>query len=342
MGRPVRGVLSALAALLLVWWFLRGADLAAVVSQIRQVHLGYLSAAVVLSLTSMVYRAWRWRYLVSPLKLVSLPDLAACVFMGWAVTAMLPGRMGEMARPVLLGHRVGIRKMAVFGTVVLERGLDMLAVLVLLAIYLSVFSRTLSSGSQAEPLVSALRSGGWAIFTGLAALTALVIVVTRLPPEVETRFGGMLSRRMGRQGERGWAWLRSFGEGVTGALTSAGAGMSTHRLRAHVGLHTVGLWILICGVHALLFRAFGLDLPFPAVLPLVSMAVVGLAVPVPAAVGSYHSAVQLGLTLLLGIHSDLAAGYAIVSHAVAFLPSGTIGLVLLAREGVSWSSLTGR
>ena len=262
--------------------------------------------------------------------------------MGWAVTAVLPGRMGEMARPVLLGHRTGIRKMAVFGTVVLERGLDMLAVLVLLAIYLSLFSGTLPVGADAQTLAMALRSGGWAILVGLAVLAALVVAVARLPRGAEARARGRLGRLTGRLGERGWDLLMSFGTGVTGALTVGGGGMSGRRLRLSVGAHTVVLWVLICGVHALLFRAFDLGLPTYAVLPLVSMAVVGLAVPVPAAVGSYHNAVQLGLVLLLGVQSDLAAGYAIVSHAVAFLPSGTIGLILLAREGMSWSSLTGR
>ena len=49
----------------------------------------------------------------------------------------------------------------------------------------------------------------------------------------------------------------------------------------------------------------------------------------------YHSAVRIALGTLLGVPGDLAVGYAIISHAVAYVPSGSIGLILLAREGVS-------
>ena len=72
-----------------------------------------------------------------------------------------------------------------------------------------------------------------------------------------------------------------------------------------------------------------------AVFPLIVIVVLGALVPTPAAIGSYHKAVQIGLATLLGVPNDVAVGYAIVSHAVAYLPSGSIGLFLLAREGVS-------
>ena len=112
-------------------------------------------------------------------------------------------------------------------------------------------------------------------------------------------------------------------------------GLSRSRLWVLIVAHTLVLWAGVCGVHLLLFRAFHLALPAYAVFPLISMVVVGLMVPLPAAVGSYHGAVLVGLTALLGVPSDLAAGYAIVSHAIAFVPSTSIGLVLLAREGLT-------
>ena len=136
--------------------------------------------------------------------------------------------------------------------------------------------------------------------------------------------------------------MRSFVTGIFGPLAADVPGLSRRRLWMLVVIHTLVLWAGLCGVHLLLFRAFQLDLPAYAVLPLISVVVVGLVVPLPAAVGSYHSAVLVGLTTLLAVPPDLAAGYAIVSHAVAFVPSTSIGLVLLAREGLTPSLAAAR
>ena len=67
----------------------------------------------------------------------------------------------------------------------------------------------------------------------------------------------------------------------------------------------------------------------------------GLSVPVPAGVGSYHKAVQLGLTGMLGVSNETATGYALVSHAVTLVPPALIGAFLLAREGLSLPQQSG-
>ena len=46
--------------------------------------------------------------------------------MGWTFNTLLPGRLGEIARAVLLGRRVGISKTAAFATIVLERLFDLI------------------------------------------------------------------------------------------------------------------------------------------------------------------------------------------------------------------------
>ena len=61
MGRNTHRVISALVAALLLWWFLRSVDLAAVGYRLARLRGGYLTAAMALSLGTMVYRAWRWR-----------------------------------------------------------------------------------------------------------------------------------------------------------------------------------------------------------------------------------------------------------------------------------------
>ena len=335
MKRRTQRLISASIAVLLLWWFLRSVDLAIVGQTLAEIQGGYLIGAVSLSLGTMVYRSWRWGYLVAPIGLVPMKSLVSCVFMGWAVTAVLPGRLGEMARPLLLGQKEGLGRMALFGTVVLERALDLLMVLLLLAIYLTFFPSAFSSGNDATRLNMALRSGGWLLLVSLVGSVLVVVVISRLSSITQARIRSVVDSIPGQIGQRGWALIVSFLKGIMSPLATDAPGLSRRRLAVLAVVHTLVLWAGICGVHVLLFRAFGLELSVGAVFPLISMVVVGLAVPLPAAVGSYHTAVLVGLTTLLNVPIDLAAGYAIVSHAVAFVPSTLIGLVLLAREGLT-------
>ena len=47
-----------------------------------------------------------WRYLLAPVKWTRVRPLAEAVFVGWAATAILPGRVGEIARAVLIRQRL--------------------------------------------------------------------------------------------------------------------------------------------------------------------------------------------------------------------------------------------
>jgi uncharacterized membrane protein YbhN (UPF0104 family) len=133
--------------------------------------------------------------------------------------------------------------------------------------------------------------------------------------------------------------VESFSAGLTRALRESRGGVSG-RTRTWITVHTVMLWVMIYGVHVLLFRAFGIEPALERLPFLIFLITLGLSVPVPAALGSYHTAVQLGLTVIFGVSNDTAAGYAIVSHAVTLGPPAVIGIVMLARQGVALATLT--
>jgi hypothetical protein len=69
------------------------------------------------------------------------------------------------------------------------------------------------------------------------------------------------------------------------------------------------------------------------------MLVVGVMIPTPAGVGSFHKAAQLALVGMWGVDNDLAVAYAIVSHAVAFIPLAIIGLIVMLREGITLGAI---
>jgi uncharacterized membrane protein YbhN (UPF0104 family) len=64
-----------------------------------------------------------------------------------------------------------------------------------------------------------------------------------------------------------------------------------------------------------------------------------VAMPTPGGVGGYHAMFQLGVTAFFGAPNDAAVGAALVAHALSFLPVVLLGIVFMAQDGLSLSSL---
>src|SRR5437867_9416473 len=98
----------ALSALTL-WLFLRNLDLRKVLSGIENANLPLLLAAIVIGYFGHLgLRARRWATMLRPSKeKVSFYNLFSTTAIGYAVSWLAPGRIGEVVRPVLLARREG-------------------------------------------------------------------------------------------------------------------------------------------------------------------------------------------------------------------------------------------
>ena len=338
-SRRFHAALSTVVAAAFVWWFFHDVNITAAIREIRQARVSYLAAAVAMSLAGFGHRIGRWRYLVAPFKWVPIRSLATAVFMGWTVSAILPGRVGEIARAVVLGRREGLRSSALLGTIVLERLLDALALVLLLALSLTAGRAVALKSSQASLMLS-IRTGALITTGALAGIAAALVIAHRLRDRIKPALRSVADRLPAGVGRRGWSSLESFGSGISGALKDLPPGETPVHLRTWVAVHTIILWLMICGVHFLLLQAFRIDASVFRIPPLLFLITLGLSVPVPAGVGSYHKAVQLGLTGMLGVSNETATGYALVSHAVTLGPPAVIGAWLLASEGLSLPAVT--
>jgi hypothetical protein len=167
------------------------------------------------------------------------------------------------------------------------------------------------------------------------ALAALVSVVTlammfflaghpRTISSVQAGFERVLPARLATTGTR---FLKTFANGL--------AIVRQPRRLAVALLWSVPLWLSIAtGIWAV-SRAFHIDLPFTGSFLVMALLVVGVAVPTPAGVGGFHYFYRLAATAFYAAPNDRAVGAAIVLHAVSFVPVAVVGLVLLAREGIS-------
>jgi len=312
---------------LLLWLFLREVDLGGVVEELKRADYRWVLAATTLTLLLTVHRAWRWHYLLLPVKSIALAPLTATTFMGLTFTALLPGRLGEVVRPVLLGRRENISKTAAFATIVLERIFDLLSVLVILVTYLLFFPLPRGLDGEGAEIIAGIRWGGMAALVGLVVAVGFLVGAQLMPRRTDTVLERVMGWLPGTIGARLLPIARSF---LTGF-----AGIKDPKLLVTIAVHSLLIWFNILVTYYILFFAFDIELPYYAVMPLVVMVVIGVMVPTPASVGAFHYATQLALVTLWSVPIEQATSYAIVCHALVFVPTTIIGIVLLSREGVS-------
>jgi uncharacterized protein (TIRG00374 family) len=312
-----------------IWLFLRQANFGEVAAALASASIGLVALTVAINILTTVQRAWRWQFLLAPIARVPFRPLLDCTLMGWAITSLLPGRLGEIARPVLLSRRADVKASAAIGSVVLERIFDALTVLVLLAAYLAFLPAPTGMSLEGRGVLDAMRGSGMLGLAGLLTLGVITVFAMR-----NRRFMAAVDRLIQHWLPERLALLaRSFIHGMSG--------LRSLWLLAMISLSSLFLWLTILLTYIVLFRALGVDLPWYAAIPVLALLVVGVMIPTPGGVGSFHKAAQVGLVGLWGVDNDLAIAYAIVAHAVAFLPLALLGVIVLAREGLTLGSIRG-
>jgi glycosyltransferase 2 family protein len=317
--------IGGLVAVGLLALFLRGMNWHELGKAFAHAKPLYLVGFVLVTVLAYVIRSWRWGYLYRPLAPVPFRDLLSATLVGF-MTALFVPRAGEVLRPYLISRRHPVSTSAGFATIILERLIDLITVLLLFAAYLYLLP--LPEAQQRGAFLDNAKSmGRIPAVIAFVALTVLILfhvlgekaflvadrVLRWLPQRVASPFKSL---------------LRSFHEGL-GVLT------------APVGLIAViaGQSLLLWFVVALGFYwnnlAFGIDLPFHSTFLLIAFLTVGVAIPTPGSIGGFHEFYRLAMTQAFGVANETAVATALAGHALGNLPVLILGLVFLGREGLT-------
>lgn len=318
-------LLGALLALLLLGFFFRGLDWAALGNALSEARILPLLGLVLVTIAVYTLRAWRWGDLLLPLGRVGFADLFSATMVGFASALLIP-RAGEILRPWLVSRRYPISTSAGFATIILERLIDLITVLALFAVYLFVLP---APAAQVEGRLTELLKLGGAV-TGAVAMGVLVFLLA-LHANAE-RVTAFLERLLARA-------PRFVREPCTRILRAFSSGLAVLRSPLpHLGkvaLSSLAIWLLIALGFHLNHAAFGIALPFHANFLLIAFLVVGVAIPTPGMVGGFHAFYLLALAEVFSVPRATAAAAGLAAHALTNLPILAFGLLLLGREGLS-------
>lgn len=287
----------------------------------------YLLPTIALLLAGLAARAWRWRTLLSG----GLPLMRAFSIMNVAylVNGVLPLRIGEVARMFLAARAdPPVPPLKSASTIVVERLLDLLAVVALLAL-------ALAASPAPDELRSAAAVGPAAlvVFLALVALAGQRARALRLLETLATRMLGASSSRQALAKRL----VAGFGHVLDGLapLTRPAALLQALAL-------TAISWALSAAAGYVLMFAFYDQASWAATGLYIAAAALAIAVPaVPGNLGTYELSILLALGAAgYGEPRDVAAAFALVVHGVNVAVHAGTGIIGLIQEGISVSELS--
>jgi glycosyltransferase 2 family protein len=324
MRSSTRTIVVLGVAVVLVALFLRNVDFWRVMGEIARARPEWLVFSVLTMFVNLAIRAYRWQYLLDPIGKVRFGSAFRATAVGFAASTVLPARAGEVIRPYFLARNEQMSATGAFATIILERLLDIVAVLVLLASYVFIFDPGLE---RTNPTAVAWLKWIAALAAG-AALAALVLLfVLAGDPE-----------RLGRATERLARIVPSFARLIARVAEKFARGLGAIRSprRLAVALAwSFPLWLSIAAGIWAVAVAFQLAVSFTGSFLVIALLVLGVAVPTPGAVGGFHAAFRYGATAFFGAPDDAAVGAAIVLHILSIGPSLLLGLYYAAQAGLN-------
>src|SRR5262245_56255616 len=271
----VRTIIVSVLAIALFAWFLRHANFADVWVQVRRARVEMLVAGFFAVILTYVIRAYRWQFLLHPIGPTRFRTALRTTVIGFAALGVLPARAGDVLRPYLLARQEGLSTSATLATIVMERVLDLIAVLALLALYVWGIADSAAlppallrgievSSALAGAVAIVLMGVMWVLATHPERIGGLVFAMARvLPHAVADRLADL---------------ARTFSGGFAAAREP--------RALAAAVAWSFPLWLAIAAEAWMVTIAFGIAMPFSGTFLLQALLVIGFAVPTPGALGS--------------------------------------------------------
>jgi glycosyltransferase 2 family protein len=237
----IRGMLGLGIGAFFLWLSFRQTSLAQVGAVLANTQWGWLAAAIVLYGANMMARTLRWHALLRNVKFLPLGSVGMALLIGYAANNILPARLGEIVRANFTGKRYNLSRTAIAGSILVERVLDGLVVVLCLAI-----GRLFVAD---HPLLSLLTIVGTSLFVGIFVTLWLLSKgvklkwLNRLPAKITSRMHSF-TQGVGLGSKSGFGqavtlsllvWLL---EGFTlwSILKAVGVSLNWHQMLSMIGV----------------------------------------------------------------------------------------------------------
>ena len=323
-------MIGIVLALLFLYFAFKDVDLELLLNTLSNANYSWILVFFLIQVLSHIIRAWRWRYLLNHIKQnIPIRNLFSSVMIGYLVNNFIP-RGGEIARPYALGKLENISMSSSLATVIVERILDVLTLL-LIVIFVLIYNYD-SLVSNFPWLKVAVMIAFIASAIGLGFLVVLSIK-TELAFNIIKKFTSVMPKKIADKIE---TLIIAFIEGLLV--------IKNPKNYLYIVFGTVLLWFAYTMQYYIPFYAFTMvdtySLTVMSALILNSILAICIMIPVPGATGTYHAFCIQAVTGLFFVEVSTAAAYATVTHAVGLIGITLVGLLFFLKDNIKLSNIT--
>jgi uncharacterized protein (TIRG00374 family) len=306
---------------------IRGLQLGDFWQAVKSANYWWILPGIAVYFIAVWVRAWRWHYLLKPIKAVNTRTMFPITCIGYMGNNIYPARAGEVLRAVILKRKEGVPISASLATIIVERIFDAVVMLGLVFVNLPELAKVAAADSGFVGNIQEFALIGIGLFIG----ALVVFILAAMFPRITLKIGQWFIDRLlpKRIREKSSGIMHKFLDGLASLRSPVNVLM--------VLITSTLIWLLETVKYWFVMHAFTFSVSFFALMLLNGVA--NLATTIPAAPGYIGTweAVTKAVLVAYAVPSAEALGYAVVLHVALWLPITLLGAYYMAHEGIKWS-----
>jgi glycosyltransferase 2 family protein len=351
------------------WLFARKIEWAHLNESFREANYIYIIPTIIIIFLSHYLRAVRWSTLIAPIKKVSTLNLFSATVIGFMANSVLPARVGEIVRPVLIARKENIKITTSFATVVMERIFDILSIIVIVSLLFFILPSETSQDKRISMINHVKASTGdlkakdfngkhgesssaineerqtdapniikqlkkWSIIMAFFGIFAIVFLflLSIYPEKSSAVFEKLIFFFPNHLKDKLVNFLHLF---ISGLQV-----LDNKKQLIWIGFLSLIIWLFNAASVYVLCYAFDIGLSFAGACFVIVCLALAVALPqAPGFIGVFHIATQKSLDIF-GVGLSSAQSYAIILWALSVIPITLAGLLFLWREGMNLGEIS--
>ena len=323
-------IVGLMVSIICSWLFVRKIEWSSLGVAFSEAKYIYILPTIIIMFVAHYIRAIRWEVLLSPIKKVSVLNLFSVSMIGFMANNVLPARLGEIIRPIMIARKEKIGVSTSFATIAIERVFDILGIIVIASLLFCFLPSDNQGNSQA--VIHQLKKWS-AIMAFFGICTIAILFLLSLYPK---KAGAVFEKLL-------FVFPHHLRDKLVNILHSFISGLQVfdHKIKLLlVGALSFVVWLLNAASIYVLCYSFDIGLSFAGSCFVAVCIALAVALPqAPGFIGVFHIATQKSLNVF-AIDISSAQSFAILLWAIGVVPVTVAGLLFLWREGISFGEMS--
>ncbi len=309
IGSIVNYGISIILTIVFLYIAFYDVDFSEVLLIVSHANLFWVFVFIVITMLGHYVRALRWKYILNSVKPdTSMKNLFGALMVGYGVNCVTP-KLGEVTRAVLIGKWEGLSRSSMFGTVILERIIDIISMGS--SIVIALFLTSVSLSEKFPWLITSLYITAVIILLSIVLLY-LILLSKENFSKVIIKIVGKFSQKLA---ERAAYIFTMLIEGFSSLKGSKNYFWTFFLTVAIILLYAFGSYagLLMLNMQNIKPVTFGMGWI------IMSISAIGVMLPTPGSTGSYHTLAKSTLVLIFGFGETISAAYAFLTHIIGYI-----------------------